>query len=69
MPSYNYSCEKCEHTTELMRTISKRNDPLKCEKCGGDMLKLIGTGGGIIFRGEGFFCTTYRRDKVAGVDD
>lgn len=38
----------------------KQKPRLKCPKCGGKTKKLIGTGAGIIFKGEGFYATDYR---------
>ena len=36
-------------------------DPVdKCEKCGGKVKRLIGTGAGLIFKGNGFYATDYR---------
>jgi predicted nucleic acid-binding Zn ribbon protein len=38
-----------------------KDEPLKkCEKCGGELRRLIGTGAGIIFKGSGFYQTDYR---------
>jgi predicted nucleic acid-binding Zn ribbon protein len=46
-----------------------KDEPLKrCEKCGGELRRLIGTGAGILFKGSGFYQTDYRsksyRDKA-----
>ena len=35
----------------------------KCPKCGGKAKRLISAGGGIIFKGSGFYATDYRKDK------
>jgi predicted nucleic acid-binding Zn ribbon protein len=32
----------------------------KCPECGGKAKRLIGSGGGIIFKGSGFYATDYR---------
>ena len=63
MPTYCFSCPKCGFTKEEMRTISKRNDPQPCDKCKTEMDKLIGTGSCLIFKGEGFYCNDYPKDK------
>jgi predicted nucleic acid-binding Zn ribbon protein len=35
----------------------------KCPNCGKNTLqRLIGTGGGLIFKGSGFYCTDYRSE-------
>lgn len=60
MPTYDYRCENCEHVFEERQNIT--DDPLQiCPKCQEDALRrLIGRGGGIIFRGSGFYCTDYK---------
>ena len=32
----------------------------RLEGCGGEVVRLLGTGGGIIFKGSGFYQTDYR---------
>jgi predicted nucleic acid-binding Zn ribbon protein len=32
----------------------------KCPECGSKVSRLITGGGGILFKGEGFYCTDYR---------
>jgi len=59
MPTYDYVCTKCGHEFEVFQTITsgpKRKCP-KCNKLG--LRRLIGKGGGIIFRGSGFYATDY----------
>lgn len=60
MPTYEYECPKCGHRLEAFQTIAER--PLKkCPKCGEHQLKrLIGPGGGLLFKGSGFYITDYR---------
>lgn len=36
MPIYDYKCTKCGNRQEEMRSMDDRNEPAKCEKCGGD---------------------------------
>ena len=61
MPTYEYQCEECKKTLEVFQSIIAH--PLrKCPKCGGKLKRLIGTGGGIIFKGSGFYATDYRSD-------
>lgn len=60
MPTYDYHCQKCDDTFEVFHSMSA--DPLKtCEKCGGTVERLIGTGGGLIFKGTGFYATDYKK--------
>ena len=60
MPTYEYECQKCGCRLEVFQTMSER--PLKkCPKCGESQLKrLIGAGGGLLFKGSGFYITDYR---------
>lgn len=63
MPTYDYQCEACDHTFEHFQAITAR--PIrKCPACKANKLvRLIGTGGGIIFRGSGFYQTDYRSEE------
>jgi putative FmdB family regulatory protein len=61
MPIYEYECQNCGHHFEELQSMSEA--PLvKCPNCGKDELKkLIGSGGGIIFKGSGFYQTDYKK--------
>jgi len=63
MPTYDYECTACGHQYEQFQSITA--SPLrKCPACGARKLRrLIGTGGGIIFKGSGFYQTDYRSDS------
>jgi predicted nucleic acid-binding Zn ribbon protein len=39
------------------------NNPavLKCPKCGGVGVRMISAGGGLLFKGPGFYATDYRK--------
>ena len=59
MPTYDYKCQSCSHAFEKFQSIIA--PPLKkCPKCGRRVKRLIGRGGGIIFKGSGFYATDYR---------
>jgi putative FmdB family regulatory protein len=60
MPTYEYRCESCGHRFEKFQSIKAA--PLKaCPACGKNTAKrLISAGGGIIFKGSGFYITDYR---------
>ena len=67
MPTYEYACEKCGQHFEVFQSIA--DAPLKqCPKdqCGqkrwgkGRVKRQISTGGGLLFKGSGFYITDYR---------
>ncbi len=59
MPTYEYECTVCEHRFE--KSQSMKDEPIKeCPACKGLTRRLIGGGGGIIFKGSGFYQTDYR---------
>ena len=60
MPTYEYKCEKCGYCFEEFQSMTA--EPLKeCPKCKGKVKRLIGKGGGIIFKGSGFYATDYKK--------
>jgi putative FmdB family regulatory protein len=60
MPTYDYECHACHHKFEAFQSIKAA--PIKvCPICGKSKARrLIGMGGGLIFKGSGFYCTDYR---------
>ena len=70
MPTYEYICEKCGHQFEKVQPISAK--PLTVcpeEVCvqkrwgKGKVKRAISAGGGLLFKGSGFYITDYRSDK------
>jgi putative FmdB family regulatory protein len=60
MPTYDYECDACGHTFEKFQPITE-NPLRKCPACGKlKARRLIGTGGAILFKGNGFYITDYR---------
>jgi putative FmdB family regulatory protein len=69
MPTYEYSCEKCGHEFEAVQSISA--GPLRIclkETCArkpwgrGRVKRKISAGGGLLFKGSGFYITDYRSE-------
>ena len=61
MPNYDYECQECGKRFEVFQKMS--DDKLTdCPEpdCQGEIRRLLGTGGGIIFKGSGFYQTDYR---------
>ena len=77
MPTYDYQCENeyCQHAFEYIQGMN--DDKLvTCPECGKDtLIRLIGAGSGVIFKGEGFHCNDYNaktknvRDKSVSKDE
>jgi putative FmdB family regulatory protein len=70
MPTYEYSCEKCAGTFEIVQSMRDAalqecpKDLCRQKKWGhGKVKRLIGTGAGLIFKGSGFYITDYRSDS------
>ncbi len=70
MPTYEYVCSKCGHEFEKVQSI--KDAPLNiCPKelCGlkkwgkGKVKRAIGAGGGLLFKGSGFYITDYRSEN------
>lgn len=61
MPTYEYECTKCAHEFEL---VQKMSDPPKkrCPECRGKVIRKIGAGAGLLFKGSGFYITDYRSE-------
>ena len=61
MPNYDYECQTCGKRFEVFQSM---NDAKLTEcpqpDCDGTVKRLLGTGGGIIFKGSGFYQTDYR---------
>ena len=63
MPTYDYSCDACEHEFEVFEPISAEPQK-KCPKCKKHKLRrLFGAGAGLIFKGSGFYQTDYRSES------
>jgi putative FmdB family regulatory protein len=70
MPTYEYACAKCGETIDVSQSI-KAKHLVTCPEnaCArkrwgkGKVKRLIGTGGGIIFKGGGFYETDYRSES------
>ena len=66
MPTYQYECSQCGHHFETFQSMMDKKIK-KCPKCGKMKLnRLLGTGGGIIFKGSGFYETDYKRKTPPG---
>ena len=63
MPTYEYVCDACDHEWEQMQSITAKHIR-KCPECGKlQARRLISAGGGLIFKGSGFYETDYRSES------
>lgn len=69
MPTYEYECVKCGAVVEIFHSMTeparkrlRKTDPKACD-CNAGVLRRIGTGAGVIFKGSGFYETDYRSDS------
>ena len=61
MPTYDYLCDACGHRFERFESIKAKPLTL-CPQCGEEKVaRLISGGGGILFKGSGFYSTDYRK--------
>jgi putative FmdB family regulatory protein len=69
MPTYEYECTKCGCVFDLFQSITepprkrlKKSDPRPCD-CNAPVARRITGGGGLIFKGSGFYLTDYRSES------
>ncbi|OGF25712.1 hypothetical protein A2303_06955 [Candidatus Falkowbacteria bacterium RIFOXYB2_FULL_47_14] len=61
MPIYEYQCEKCGVTKEVMQKMDDL--PLKtCEECGGNFKKIVSLNS-FRLKGGGWYAEGYQKDK------
>ncbi|MGA9365402.1 MAG: FmdB family zinc ribbon protein [Bacteroidota bacterium] len=61
MPTYGYRCKNCGHEFEDFKTMTAAS-LTQCPVCHQKALtRVIGGGAGLIFKGEGFYVTDYKK--------
>ncbi len=59
MPTYEYECQECGFRFDQFQSMTA--EPLtECSECKGAVKRLISLGGGVLFKGKGFYQTDYR---------
>ena len=65
MPTYTYLCKSCGHEFEELQKISEAL-LVRCPNCGKKKLaRIIGGGGGLVFKGSGFYLTDYKKKPTS----
>ncbi len=66
MPTYEYHCQACGHEFDRFQKMSDK--PVRtCPECGKrSVVRRISSGGGVVFKGPGFYATDYRKGPAPG---
>jgi len=65
MPTYQYECDACGHAFETLQSMTEARIR-KCPECGKlKLVRLIGSGSALIFKGSGFYETDYKKKSAA----
>ena len=62
MPTYEYRCANGHDFEEFVLRISAAKSELPCPSCGARGERRLSAGGGLLFKGSGFYITDYGKD-------
>jgi putative FmdB family regulatory protein len=62
MPTYEYRCPDGHDFEKFVQKISLASSELQCPVCGKMADRRISAGGGLVFKGSGFYITDYGKD-------
>ena len=62
MPTYEYRCPEGHDFEKFVQKISLASSELPCPVCGRIAQRRISAGGGLVFKGSGFYITDYGKD-------
>ena len=62
MPTYEYRCPTGHEFEKFFSRISESTSELECPECGQIAERRISGGGGLLFKGSGFYLTDYGRN-------
>lgn len=62
MPTYEYRCPDGHDFEKFTQKISNAQAELPCPTCGKVAARRMSAGGGLLFRGSGFYITDYGKD-------
>jgi putative FmdB family regulatory protein len=61
MPTYEYRCAEGHHFEQFQRMTEPPVEA--CPQCGAAAERLLSSGGGLLFKGSGFYITDYRSES------
>lgn len=62
MPTYEYRCPEGHEFEHFVLRMSEATGTMACPTCGAVAERQISAGGGMIFKGSGFYITDYGKD-------
>lgn len=62
VPTYEYRCPEGHEFEHFSRHIKDAATSLPCPACGKPAARRISAGGGLLFKGSGFYITDYGKD-------
>ena len=66
MPTYEFRCPKGHEFERFYKTISAGVSELACPECGAIAVRQLSGGGGLVFKGSGFYLTDYGKNAHRG---
>ena len=66
MPTYEYRCPKGHDFERFYKTMSTAPTEVKCPECGALAERQLSGGGGLVFKGSGFYLTDYGKNAHRG---
>lgn len=62
MPTYEYRCPNGHEFENFVQKMSDAKSELACPTCGAVAGRRMSAGGGLVFKGSGFYITDYGKD-------
>jgi putative FmdB family regulatory protein len=62
MPTYEYRCPEGHDFEKFTQKMSDAQSELACPSCGKVAARRLSAGGGLLFKGSGFYITDYGKD-------
>jgi putative FmdB family regulatory protein len=66
MPTYEYRCPDGHEVERFVRKISDAQTEVECPVCGKVAPRRMSLGGGLLFKGSGFYLTDYGKNAHRG---